>query len=157
MDRSHPLRLALGTGLLALLSLVLAACASSATPGWTYAPNTSPSMAPSAAASGSPGGSAAPSATAGGAAIELVAEGIEFDKQTILVPAGQTFKIHLVNNDAGVQHNVEIKDANGQSLFRGDFLTGVGEITYDVTALPAGELNFACTVHPNMTGTVSAG
>jgi plastocyanin len=157
MDRSHPLRVALGTGLLALVGLALAACASNATPSWTYAPATSPSTAPSAAASGSPGGSASPSATAGGAAIELVAEGIAFDKQTIQVPAGQPFKIHLVNNDAGIQHNVEIKDANGQSLFRGSFLTGVGEITYDVPALPAGELNFVCTVHPNMTGTVSAG
>jgi plastocyanin len=161
MQRPRLLRTALVLGLFGLLALVVAACSSSESPGWTYAP-ASPSASPAASggqsAAPSTGPSTGPSpSSAGGAAIELVAENIAFDKQTILAPAGQPFRIHLVNNDAGVQHNVEIKDANGQSLFRGDFLTGVADITYDVPALPAGEFVFVCTVHPNMTGTLSAG
>jgi plastocyanin len=158
MHRPSPLRSALLVALFGLLALVVTGCTSGESPGWSYVP-ASPSASPGAsgAASASPGGSAAPTASAGGQAIELVAQDIAFDKQTILAPAGQPFRIHLVNNDAGVQHNVEIKDANGQSLFRGDFLTGVADITYDVPALPAGEFVFVCTVHPNMTGTLSAG
>jgi plastocyanin len=29
-------------------------------------------------------------------------------------------------------------------------------VVYDVPALPAGSYTFACTVHPNMTGSITA-
>jgi plastocyanin len=72
------------------------------------------------------------------------------------VPADTAFQIHFVNNDQGIPHNVEIKDAGGASIFQGEVFPGVDERTYDVPALPAGEYTFICTVHPNMTGTLTA-
>jgi len=40
-------------------------------------------------------------------------------------------------------------------LFRGELLTGPGEIDYAVDPLEAGKYYFHCDVHPTMSGTVS--
>ncbi len=39
---------------------------------------------------------------------------------------------------------------------QGEIFNGVETRTYDVPALPAGTYGFVCTVHPNMTGTLTA-
>ncbi len=70
------------------------------------------------------------------------------------MPAGP-FTIHFKNDDASIPHNVEIKDASGAVAFKGDLLTGPGEINYAVPPLTAGTYTFVCTVHPNMTGTLT--
>jgi plastocyanin len=152
------------------LIVALAAC-TSAKPGWTYAPAPSVTPLPSASASASasapaspsasvePSGSASasPSASGGtGEVLEIAAQNIAFDTTQEAVPADTAFQIHFVNNDQGIPHNVEIKDAGGASIFQGEVFPGVDERTYDVPALPAGEYTFICTVHPNMTGTLTA-
>ena len=71
--------------------------------------------------------------------------------------ADQPFKIDFKNQDQGTPHNVEIKDSTGASKFRGEIITGPAEATYDVPALTAGSYTFVCSVHPNMTGTLTAG
>ena len=162
----------------------VAACTTSA-PGWTYAPasatpipsaeasgsaappgSVAPSVAPSAAASATaspassasagPGGSAAPSASAAAAAAELSAQNIAFDKTALSVPAGAAFQLVFHNNDAGIPHNVEIKDGSGAKVFDGEIFSGVDSRTYAVSSLPAGTYKFACTVHPNMVGELTA-
>jgi plastocyanin len=151
-----------------LTVLALAAC-TAAKPGWTYAPAPSATPIPSVAASGSapaPSGSApAPSATASasagassgaGTVLELEAENIAYDTAELKAPAAQPFQIDFKNKEAGVLHNVEIKDASGASLFKGEIITGVAERVYDVAALPAGAYTFVCSVHPVMTGTLRA-
>ena len=62
-----------------------------------------------------------------------------------------------MNKDAGTPHNIEIKDASGNIAFKGDIITGPTTTTYDVPALKAGSYTFSCTVHPNMTGTLTVG
>ncbi len=52
-------------------------------------------------------------------------------------------------------HNVDIKDASGTSVFKGDIFPGVATKNYDVPALKAGTYPFTCDVHPNMTGTLT--
>jgi cytochrome c oxidase subunit 2 len=96
-------------------------------------------------------------APSGGAAttLELSAINVAFSASTLEAPAGQPFAIHFVNNDASVPHNVEIKDTSGTSVFKGDLITGPSEITYSVPELAAGTYTFVCTVHPNMTGTLT--
>jgi plastocyanin len=69
--------------------------------------------------------------------------------------AGQAFVLEFDNNDAGIPHNVEIKDASGASVFKGQIITGPAKASYQVPALPAGSYMFLCDVHPNMTGTVT--
>ena len=159
--------------------LALAACTSS-TPGWTYAPAPSPtpmpsvdasasapasaapspSVAPSpttsAAPSAAPSGSPAPGGSAAATVVEVTALNIAFDPTELSVPPDVPFQIAFDNQDAGVPHNVEIKDAAGASLFKGEIFPGVAEQTYDVPALAAGSYQFVCTVHPNMVGTLTA-
>ena len=60
------------------------------------------------------------------------------------------------NQDAGVPHNVAINDAGGAEVFKGDIFPGAEVRDYQVPALAAGEYPFTCTVHPTMTGTLTA-
>ena len=164
---------------LALVATVLVACSSSAQPVWTYAPTPPPtpapsgasaSAAPSAAASAAPSGAAAsavPSgspagspAASGGAAetvLQLAAANIAYDQTDLAAPAGVPFQIAFTNNDAGIPHNVSIHQGSptGTEVFKGAIFTGVATQTYDVPALPAGTYSFVCSVHPNMTGTLT--
>ena len=157
---------------LGLLAVALVGCATT-TPGWTYAPAPSITPAPSASAdaspepstsagpgeSAAPGGSVAPggSASTGGTVIDIAAAAIAFDQAALSAPADAPFQIAFANNDAGIPHNVEIRDAAGTSVFKGEIFSGVDTKVYDIPALPAGAYPFLCTVHPNMTGTLTAG
>jgi mono/diheme cytochrome c family protein/plastocyanin len=108
-------------------------------------------------ASPSPGGSPAASPDPNATVVEISASNSSsFDVSEASAPAGEAFVIHFFNNEAGVMHNVEVKDAGGTTELRGDIITGVAEAMYDVPALDAGEYTFNCTVHPNMTGTLTA-
>lgn len=95
----------------------------------------------------------------GGTSLEIVAVNLAFQPTSITVPAGKPFQIVFTNQDAGVQHNVQIfdnPDFTGTPLFSGDLVTGPGKATYDVPALDAGTYAFNCVVHPAMTGTMEA-
>lgn len=149
-------------------ALALAACASTK-PGWTVAPvtpvpsapanETPASEAPSSQAPSSqaPSSEAPSSQAPAGAVLKIAALNIAFDTATLAAPADQPFQIEFANNDPGIPHNVEIKDASGTSLFMGEIFNGVETRTYDVPALAAGSYTFVCTVHPNMTGTLTVG
>jgi plastocyanin len=157
----------------AALALVVAACSSAAgqAPTFTYAPlpsaSTMPAMSMSPAASepatsSAPAASAPasaapppPSSAATGATLRLAAQNIEFDTDHLEAPAGQPFVLEFDNNDPGIPHNVEIRDANGASMFKGQITTGPAKTPYQVPALAAGTYMFVCDVHPNMTGTLT--
>ena len=140
----------------------VAACTSTASPGWTFAPPPPTSPPPSggsagASASAAPSGSAPASAPASGGTgtvINLKAQNIAFDPASLTAPAGAAFQIAFDNEDTGTPHDVAIKDASGKILWKGDQFTGVAQKTYDVPALQAGSYGFMCTIHPNMTGTL---
>ena len=166
----------------ALLVCALAAC-SNTQAGWTLAPVPSGSVAPPGSpAAGSPGvgtpapGSAAPSSPLGtpnssgsppasggpvgpgtvGDTLQIAAQNIAFSTDELQAPAGSAFIIEFENRDAGIPHNVEIKDASGTSVFVGEIFNGVAARTYQVPAIGSGSFEFICTVHPNMRGTLVA-
>jgi len=91
-----------------------------------------------------------------GAAITVTAANIAFDTSTITLVAGQENVVTLVNEDAGVQHNIAIfrDDSLSEELFNGELITGPARIDYTIPPLEAGEYYFLCIVHPNMNGTV---
>jgi cytochrome c oxidase subunit 2 len=124
--------------------------------GWlaeALTPPATPSPAPSA--STEPGASQAPGESV---TLKISAQGIAFDTDTLEVPANTPFKIEFANNDAGIPHNVAIHEGSptGPAVWTGEIFNGVETRTYDVPALPAGTYGFICTVHPNMTGTLTA-
>ncbi len=116
--------------------------------------NPQPSSAPSSpAASGEPGASPAPA----GVVVKEIAKGIQFVNKDLSAPADTPFQIEFDNQDVGTPHNIEIKDASGAVVFKGEIFAGPAVKTYDVPALPAGTYPFVCTVHPNMIGTLTVG
>jgi cytochrome c oxidase subunit 2 len=87
--------------------------------------------------------------------LEEEAVNIQFVTRELRAPANEAFAIHFVNSDASVPHNIEIKDGTGQTVYMGEIFEGIAERTYVIDPLPAGTYPFICTVHPNMTGTLT--
>jgi cytochrome c oxidase subunit 2 len=116
------------------------------------APPATPSPAPTT--SGEPGQTTAPGESV---TLEISAQNIAFDTDTLEAPADTPFQIVFANNDAGIPHNVAIHEGTptGPEVWVGDIFNGVETRTYEVPALPAGTYGFICTVHPNMTGTLT--
>jgi cytochrome c oxidase subunit 2 len=113
----------------------------------------------SPAPTSSAGPSAAPAASAGSSAgptINLAAHNIAFGTTSLTAPANTPFTIAFDNEDAGIPHNVQIKDASGASVFRGELVTGPTKVDYQIPALAPGTYTFICDVHPTtMTGTIT--
>jgi cytochrome c oxidase subunit 2 len=89
--------------------------------------------------------------------IDLAAQNIAFDKNTISVPAGIKVMISFDNKDKGIPHNFAVyKTAAAKDLiFSGKIITGPQRITYTFMAPKTpGRYFFRCDVHPKiMTGT----
>jgi len=127
-------------------------------------------LPPKSASGGTPpGGSAAPtsgapsSAPSGGAGetadLTIVALNIAFEGGTggeHVAPAGAPFTIKFQNDDAGIPHNISIREggASGPALWKGDIFPGVETRIYDVSPLSPGTYAFICDVHPTMIGTL---
>src|SRR6266540_4891167 len=101
------------------------------------------------------GGGGGPAVT-----VSLIAKDIAFDKTKLSVPAGNPFAIAFDNQDAGIQHDVQIFDNEGFTgtpLLNGEIVTGPAKVTYEAPALESGTYFFHCTVHPaQMHGTILA-
>ncbi|HSH34070.1 MAG TPA: cupredoxin domain-containing protein, partial [Actinomycetota bacterium] len=122
------------------------------------APSGSGEPPASAAPGGSPGpsGSAAPSGAPSTEPVEIVASGIQFTTTDVLAPANVDFTINFDNQDANVPHDVDIRDANDAVLEDSQPFPGPEVREVQVGALPPGTYTFFCSVHPNMTGTLTA-
>jgi len=107
----------------------------------------------------SSGSSASPAAAAStdpnAKVVTVTAQNIAFTTTTVTGPAGAAFTLSFDNEDASIPHDVQIKDASGAQVFKTDVFPGVAKRDYPVPALKAGSYPFACTVHPNMTGTLT--
>ena len=97
-----------------------------------------------------------PSGGAGGETLPLSAQNTAFSTNALTATADAPFTIDFKNEDVGMPHNVEIKDpAGGPPVFNGKIITGPAEEQYAVPPLKAGAYTFVCTVHANMTGTLT--
>jgi cytochrome c oxidase subunit 2 len=92
-----------------------------------------------------------------GVTLEVSALNVAFEQASLTASAGAPFQIAFDNKDAGVPHNVAIhRDSpTGEEVIKGAIFSGPAKQTYDVPALNAGPYAFICTVHPNMTGTLT--
>src|SRR5688572_25770235 len=105
-------------------------------------------------ASGSPAPAASTDPNA--EVVTITASGVAFDPTEVSAPAGTAFTLSFDNQDAGIPHDVQVKDASGAVVFKTDVFPGVAKRDYSVPALAAGAYPFVCSVHPNMTGTLTA-
>ena len=112
---------------------------------------------PASAGPSTAGGPGASGATGAGPTVQISAHNIAFSQSTVTAPANTAFTIHFDNQDQGVPHDIAIAQGSptGQQVFKGDIVTGAAATDYHVPALPAGTYSFVCTVHPNMTGTLT--
>jgi plastocyanin len=110
----------------------------------------------SAPAGGGAPASAAPASAAPQADVVITAKGTAWVEPDVTIPGGKPFTLAFDNQDANTPHNVVIYDASGGEVFKTDTTTGPLVKVYDVPAIPAGQYTFVCTVHANMTGTVTA-
>ena len=106
--------------------------------------------------SGAPPPSSGPPSTG---SASVTAQGLAFTPTEISLPASQASTITFDNQDSGVQHNIDIFSDSGftTSVWKGDVVTGVASVDYDVPALDPATYYFRCDIHPTMTGTVTVG
>jgi plastocyanin len=83
----------------------------------------------------------------GGDTVTVTMKNIQFDPQAVTVKVGQTVK--WVNED-DVQHDA---DATSGADFNLDLIDKGGTIEWKAEA--AGDVEYVCSVHPNMTGTIT--
>jgi plastocyanin len=90
-------------------------------------------------------------AAGGGKAVSVGMKGIQFVPMDVTVAKGGTV---TWTNDESVPHDVTKETGPGPkfSSGRGDMMQGD---TYKQTFKTAGKIEYVCTVHPNMTGTVT--
>jgi plastocyanin len=65
------------------------------------------------------------------------------------------FTLAFDNQDAGTPHDVQLKDASGKQVAETEIFPGVATKTIEVGPLAPGDYPFVCTVHSNMTGTLT--
>ena len=84
----------------------------------------------------------------------ITAQNMAFSPATLDVTANKAFSLTFDNKD-GAPHNIDISDASGSHVFKGEIVAGK-QVSYAVPALAAGTYTFICDVHPDMKGTITA-
>ena len=88
------------------------------------------------------------------AAATIIARNIAFEPTAVAMQAGVPLRIVLQNEDASVPHDILVR-RGGQDIAKTEIITGVARAEVSFGPLAAGEYEFLCQVHPNMTGTIT--
>ncbi len=88
------------------------------------------------------------------AAPEIVASGVKFNLDKLVVKAGTEVTLTFTNKDSGIPHNFAIVES-GTTVFSGEQFAGVATKEYTLPAFDANKIyTFRCEVHPNMKGNI---
>ena len=79
----------------------------------------------------------------------------KFDQAVVTAPAATAFTIWFENRES-VPHNVNVVDAGGTSLAKGDIFSGPAARPLDVPPLAPGNYRLICDVHPDMSAQLIA-
>jgi plastocyanin len=94
--------------------------------------------------------SSAPAPAAGGSVVKVDMKNIQFNPKTVTVKKGTT--VEWVNQDS-TNHDVTKSSGPGPQFASGTGNIGSGG-TYKQTFNAAGTIQYHCTVHPGMDGTI---
>ncbi len=86
-------------------------------------------------------------------AVTVIARGVQFVSSSISTAAGQ-LTVTLDNQDVRVPHDVAFSAPGGGEVAATSVIAGPGSGSTTFTAWP-GTYSFVCTLHPNMTGTLT--
>ena len=86
-------------------------------------------------------------------AFTIVADNMQWDRDRVVVRAGQEITATIENRDKGIPHNLHI-DSPGDP--KTELEDGIVTQTLVFTIDEPGEHRFVCDAHPNMTGTIVA-
>jgi plastocyanin len=88
------------------------------------------------------------------AAPKIVASGVKFNLDKLIIKAGVEVTLSMTNKDSGIPHNLAIVES-GTTVFSGEQFVGIETTNYTIPALDANKIyTFKCEVHPNMKGTI---
>ncbi len=90
-------------------------------------------------------------ATVEGGEVTIVAEDTEWSVDCIEAPVGEPFTV-VVDNRDDIAHNFNVPELDASTPLEGGPVTQELELTID----DAGDYDFVCDPHPNMTGTITA-
>jgi len=100
---------------------------------------------------------ATPAPLPSGPVLNVTAKNIAFDTTAVEVPADAPFGIAFSNDDPpGILHDVDIRDAGGTVVANQDTIDGGTSANYSYGPLAAAQYTFFCSIHANMTGTLTA-
>ena len=98
-----------------------------------------------------------PSGGGRGASVTITASGIAFTTPAVTRPRRDRLHPRVRQPGRGASRTTSrSRTAPGAQVFKTDIFPGVEKRTFQVPALAAGTYPFACTVHANMTGTLTA-
>jgi cytochrome c oxidase subunit 2 len=99
---------------------------------------------------------ATPAPLPSGTALNVTAKAIAFDATALEVPADAPFGIAFRNDDpAGVLHDIDIRDGGGAVVANQETIDGGTAANYSYQPLAAAEYTFFCSIHANMSGTLT--
>ncbi|MEO8462259.1 MAG: cytochrome c oxidase subunit II [Chloroflexota bacterium] len=99
---------------------------------------------------------ATPAPAPSGTVLTLSVLNIQYDTAALEVPADAPFAISFANKDpSGVTHDVDIRDSSGTVVANQEVVNGGSSANYVYDPLPAGTYTFFCSIHANMTGTLT--
>jgi plastocyanin len=140
---SHQARRRTALAVLAAAGFLLGACGDDSTTATT----------PGSDASTSTTGQEHGCAVAEGGKVAIVAKDLAWDVPCIQAPEGNPLTITVDNRDTGVNHDLHITGLPGDPSTELE----AGPVTQTLElpgGLPAGEYDYLCDIHPNMTGTL---
>jgi plastocyanin len=98
----------------------------------------------------------APLPSFSGASATVTARGLAFQPVEVKLPAGQSLRLVLDNQDAGVPHNIQVRQ--GDTIYgTSPNVTGPGQTEVRFGPLTAGTYQFVCDIHASMIGTIVVG
>jgi plastocyanin len=94
-----------------------------------------------------------PLSSFGGPSITIQARDLAFNPDIVTAPSGVPIRLVLDNQDQGVSHDIRVFQGD-TDLGRAPAVVGPGLTSIELPALAPGRYQFACTLHPDMIGTI---